>query len=84
LALEQNTMASTPLGEDNYPDPMLDSGRSAPGLWRVVVLGLLLVGGAVVFTLFNEQIPPELVMTFVGRRFFPVRPGGGTFPVCDQ
>src|SRR5690606_16934131 len=65
-ALEQITMASTPLGEDSYPEPVLDSGRGGAGLWRVFVLAGLLVAVAVVFSLFGDRIPPELVMTFVG------------------
>ncbi|MBJ3783941.1 cell cycle histidine kinase CckA [Devosia sediminis] len=59
-------MASTPLGEDNYPEPVMDGGRGGAGLWRVLVLAILLVAVAVIFTLFGERIPPELVMTFVG------------------
>lgn len=59
-------MAITPLGEDSYPDPVLASSRSGAGLWRVVALGLVLIAAAVGFAMFGEQIPPELVMTFVG------------------
>ena len=59
-------MASTPLGDDSYPEPVLDAGRGGAGLWRVVVLGLVLVVVAVVFSLFGDRIPSELVMTFVG------------------
>ncbi|AVF04955.1 MULTISPECIES: cell cycle histidine kinase CckA [Devosia] len=59
-------MASTPLGEDSYPEPVLDSGRGGAGLWRVAVLGIVLVVVAIAFTLFGDRIPPELVMSFVG------------------
>ena len=59
-------MASTPLGEDSYPEPVLDAERGGAGLWRVVLLGLALVVVAVIFSLFGDRIPPELVMTFVG------------------
>lgn len=59
-------MASTPLGEDNYPDPLMDRAREGSGLWRVVVLGVIIVIVAVGFTLFGNAIPPEVVMTFVG------------------
>ena len=59
-------MASTPLGEDGYPEPVLDSGRGGAGLWRVVLLAVVLVVVAVVFSLFGDRIPPELVMSFVG------------------
>lgn len=59
-------MASTPLGEDSYPEPVLDAARSGVGLWRVVLLGLVLVLVAVGFSLFGEQIPAEAMMGFVG------------------
>ncbi|UXN68910.1 response regulator [Devosia neptuniae] len=59
-------MASTPLGEDTYPDPLLASERSSAGLWRVVALGVALVALAVVFSFFSDRIPMDLVMTFVG------------------
>ncbi|MDB5472829.1 MAG: response regulator [Devosia sp.] len=59
-------MASRPLGEDTYPDPLLVEGRNGTGLWRVVALGLVLVALAVAFSLFSTQISPDLVLTFVG------------------
>lgn len=59
-------MASTPLGEDTYPDPLLASERSSAGLWRVVALGVVLVALAVAFSFFSDRIPMDLVMTFVG------------------
>ena len=58
-------MASTPLGEDTYPDPLIANGRSGAGLWRVLLLGLLLVGIAVGLAVFGERISPDLIMTFV-------------------
>lgn len=59
-------MASTPTGEDNYPDPLLAAGRGSAGLWRVVVLGLILVAIAVAFALFSDRIPADVIMTFIG------------------
>ena len=59
-------MATTPLGEGSYPDPVLASSRSGAGLWRVVVLGVFLVAMAAGFAMFGDRIPAELVMTFVG------------------
>ena len=59
-------MASTPLGEDTYPDPLIANGRSGAGLWRVLLLGLLLVGIAIGLAVFGERISPDLIMTFVG------------------
>jgi two-component system cell cycle sensor histidine kinase/response regulator CckA len=57
-------MAST-LEEDNYPDPLVSSGRSG-GLWRVALLAVVLIGCAVAFAFFGDRIPVDLVMTFVG------------------
>jgi len=59
-------MASTPLDEDNYPDPLVSSARGSSGVWRVVALGLVLVAAAVTFSFFGDRIPTDLVMTFVG------------------
>lgn len=59
-------MASTPLGEDSYPDPLIVSGRSGAGVWRVVLLGLFLVGVALGLALFSDYISPDLIMTFIG------------------
>ncbi|KKB84825.1 histidine kinase [Devosia limi DSM 17137] len=59
-------MASTPLDEDNYPDPLVSSARGSSGVWRVVALGLVLVAAAVAFSYFGDRIPTDLVMTFVG------------------
>ena len=59
-------MASTPLAEDSYPDPLQRSGKGSAGLWRVMVLGLALVAVAVVFSLFSDRISPDVLMTFVG------------------
>ena len=59
-------MASTPTGEDSYPDPLVTAGRGGAGLWRVVVLGLVLVGIAVAFSFFGDRVPADFIMTFVG------------------
>lgn len=59
-------MASTPRAQDNYPDPLLRGGRSGSGVVRVVLLGVVLVGIAVAFSLFGEAISPDIIMTFVG------------------
>jgi two-component system cell cycle sensor histidine kinase/response regulator CckA len=59
-------MATTPLGSDNYPKPLVSSARGGSGFWRVAALGLVLVGAAAVFALFGEAIPAEVVMAFVG------------------
>ncbi|RYE60875.1 MAG: hybrid sensor histidine kinase/response regulator, partial [Hyphomicrobiales bacterium] len=59
-------MATTPLGDDNYPDPLVASARGGTGLWRVAILGLVLIGAAAGFALFGDRIPAEVIMTFVG------------------
>jgi len=59
-------MAAAPLGEDNYPDPLMAAGRGDGGLWRVVLLGLVLVAIAVGFVFFGDAIPPDLTLGFVG------------------
>ncbi|MEO5806862.1 cell cycle histidine kinase CckA [Devosia sp.] len=59
-------MASTQLGEDSYPEPLVARGRSNSGLWRVAALGVVMVAVATVFALFGDRIPSDLVMTFVG------------------
>ncbi|MET3897605.1 two-component system cell cycle sensor histidine kinase/response regulator CckA [Devosia sp. UYZn731] len=59
-------MTSTPLGDGNYPEPLLASSRSNAGVWRVAALGLVLVVAAVVFSVFGEQIPGDWVIAFVG------------------
>jgi two-component system cell cycle sensor histidine kinase/response regulator CckA len=59
-------MAARPLGEDSYPDPLQASGRGGAGLWRVLLLAVALVAIAVVFSLFGDDISPDLVITFVG------------------
>jgi len=59
-------MAATPLNEDNYPDPLVSSAQNSSGVWRVVLLGVLLVAVAVVFSFFGDSIPPDFIMTFVG------------------
>ncbi len=59
-------MASTPLGEDSYPEPVLDTARGTLGVWRVALLGIILVLMVLGFSLFADWIPPEAVMAFVG------------------
>ncbi|WP_224702847.1 cell cycle histidine kinase CckA [Devosia aquimaris] len=59
-------MAPTPHGETSYPEPIVSNSRGSAGLWRVVALGLVLVALAVVFALFSQDIPLDLILTFVG------------------
>lgn len=59
-------MTSSQLGEDAYPEPLVSQARSNAGLWRVLALGVVLIGVAVLFTLFADRISSDVVMTFVG------------------
>ena len=59
-------MASSHMREDNYPDPLLASGRGSAGLWRVVALGVALVAIALAFSFFGDRLSPDVIMTFVG------------------
>ena len=59
-------MASTPLGEDSYPEPVMDTARSGVGLWRVVALGAIFVLIVLALSVLGDWIPPEAVMAFVG------------------
>ncbi|GHA14534.1 signal transduction histidine kinase [Devosia pacifica] len=58
-------MAQSSLREDNYPEPLMSRVRTS-GLWRVLALALLLILAAVAFAFFGDQVPIDLVMTFVG------------------
>ena len=40
-------MAPLPLDEDNYPNPLMNRGRSSAGLWRVVALAAFFIAGAI-------------------------------------
>ena len=55
-------MAATPSAEDNYPDPLVSSGRGRSGVWRVIGLSLLLIAVAVAFSMFGEQVPGDFLM----------------------
>ncbi|HEV7292944.1 MAG TPA: ATP-binding protein [Devosia sp.] len=59
-------MASTPLGDDNYPDPLVSSPQGGGSVWRVVLLGLFLIGLSVAFSLYSDRIPPDATIAFVG------------------
>jgi two-component system cell cycle sensor histidine kinase/response regulator CckA len=59
-------MASPPLDEDNYPDPLVSRPRSAAGLWRVLVLAAIFILAAVALSSFGERVPPDLILVFLG------------------
>jgi len=59
-------MATTPLDEDNYPDPLVSRPRSAAGLWRVVALAAFFIVVAIALSTLGESIPPDLILVFLG------------------
>ncbi|MDB5563323.1 MAG: CckA [Hyphomicrobiales bacterium] len=59
-------MASSPLDEDNYPDPLVSASRGGAGLWRVVVLAIVLIGAAVALSTLGDLIPSDLVLLVLG------------------
>ena len=59
-------MAPTPLDEDSYPDPLVSGGQSTQGLWRVLVLAVVLIAGAVAFSLLGDRIPQDLMLLVLG------------------
>ncbi|MDF2982543.1 MAG: CckA [Devosia sp.] len=59
-------MAPLPLDEDNYPNPLLNRGRSSAGLWRVVALAAFFIAGAVLLATLGDRIPADLILVFLG------------------
>ncbi len=59
-------MAPLPLDEDNYPNPLLNRGRSSAGLWRVVALAAFFIAGAVLLATMGDRIPADLILVFLG------------------
>jgi two-component system cell cycle sensor histidine kinase/response regulator CckA len=59
-------MAPLPLDEDNYPTPLLNKGRPAAGLWRVVALAAFFILLAVLIATVGDQIPSDLILVFLG------------------
>lgn len=59
-------MATTPLDEDNYPDPLVSRPRSGAGLWRVVALAAFFIIVAIALSTLGDSIPPDLILVFLG------------------
>ena len=59
-------MATPPLDEDNYPDPLVSRPRSAAGLWRVIALAAFFIVLAIALSTLGERIPPDLILVFLG------------------
>ncbi len=59
-------MAPLPLDEDNYPNPLVNRGRSSAGLWRVVALAAFFILVAVLVATMGDQIPSDVILVFLG------------------
>ena len=59
-------MAPLPLDEDNYPSPLVNRGRPAAGLWRVVALAGFFILVAVLIATLGDQLPADLILVFLG------------------
>lgn len=59
-------MAVAPLDEDIYPEPMVSRPRSGFGMWRVVLLAVVLIVLAAIYAAFSESIPPDAMLLVLG------------------
>lgn len=59
-------MTVSPLGEDNYPTPLVARSRGSAGLWRVVILAVFLIAVATAFSIGGDAVPSDWVMLFLG------------------
>ena len=59
-------MAPLPLDEDNYPTPLLNKGRPAAGLWRVVALAAFFILLAILVATVGDRIPADMILIFLG------------------
>ncbi len=59
-------MATTPLDDDSYPDPLIAEPRSAGGLWRVVALAVFFILVALAISTLSSYIPADVMLLFLG------------------
>lgn len=59
-------MSVTPLDGDTYPEPVAEQGSGFSSVWRVLLLAVVFIGVAVVFSLYGETIPSDLILLFLG------------------
>ena len=59
-------MTTTPLDDDNYPNPLVSRPRSAAGLWRVGALAGFFILAAIGLSALGDRIPPDLVLICLG------------------
>ena len=59
-------MSVTPLDGDTYPEPVSVRSSGFSSVWRVLLLAVGFIAIAVVFSLYGEQIPSDLILLFLG------------------
>jgi two-component system cell cycle sensor histidine kinase/response regulator CckA len=59
-------LTTTPLDDDNYPNPLVSRPRSAAGLWRVGALAGFFILAAIGLSALGDRIPPDLVLICLG------------------
>lgn len=59
-------MSPSPLEEDSYPDPLVSGAASPHGLWRVVILAVVLIAAAIAFATLGNRIPEDLTLLVLG------------------
>src|SRR3569623_1924157 len=58
-------MATAPLDEDSYPEPLMSAGRSGGSFWRVGALAAFFIIVALGISLLSSRIPPDLMLMFL-------------------
>ncbi len=59
-------MATTPIDDESYPNPLLSRPRSAAGLWRVAALAAFFVIVAIGVSTLGPAVPPDLILILLG------------------
>ena len=59
-------MSVTPLDGDTYPEPVAEQGSGFSSVWRVLLLAVVFIAVAVVFSLYGETIPAMSFCCFSG------------------
>ena len=59
-------MSVTPLDGDTYPEPIEARASGFSSVWRVLLLAIFFIAIAVLFSLYGDQIPSDLVLLFLG------------------
>ncbi len=59
-------MSVTPFNGDTYPEPIEARASGFSSVWRVLLLALVFIAIAVVFSLYGDRIPSDLILLFLG------------------